>query len=182
MSEIVKSGLPDVARADIVGLLTAAYAQIEDMIGDYADDPAALATALVGMDELKKQHGVVRDAIEHALVAAMPAKTAEIAGVGVLSVKTDVSRTGWQHQDLLWALVSEIRERGEGDTPTELVEALAACISFSSWKSNPTEGTGLAKWGIDRDEYCSTRFGRKKIQFVTPKTKLQKGNSIELTS
>jgi len=78
-----------------IGLLRQAYAAIQDHIIAVADDPDALCQGLFALNDLKKQHQVVTDEVEQALIKALPDKVNYLDGVGRVDVTTDKSFTGW---------------------------------------------------------------------------------------
>lgn len=114
------------------------------------------------------------DGLEDEIVKVMPGKQVEVAGLGVVEMKTGASRKAWDKDALVSRLVSRIGddpeafvdvETGEFLPPAEVADRVIKAFLLAatpSWKV-----TGLRAFMIDPDEYCETTWGRKTIQ--TPK-------------
>lgn len=114
--------------------------------------------------------------VEDLLVDAMPNKTLEVEGIGVLTSRTGAKRTKWDHDSLTSKAAEKMaeqleaeegemvwRDTGEGVNPRSLLAELLRefrTMATPSWKL-----TGLRQHGIDPDEYCETSWGRKTIEW-----------------
>lgn len=114
------------------------------------------------------------DELEDEIVKAMPHKEMVVASVGAVTLRTGTKRTQWDKDGLVGVLVARIAddpeilcevETGEMLTPSQQVERILDRFleaATPSWKI-----TGLRKFRVDPDEYCTTAYGRKTVQTPT---------------
>lgn len=148
---------------------------VPDLAALLAPDVDGLALLLVAVRRAIAQMRWAEEALEDELVRSMPGKEAEVAGVGMITLRTGTTRKAWDKDALLAKLIARIGdepavfvdpETGEFLTPhataASVIAEFLAC-STPSWKV-----TGLRRWHIDPDEFCETTYGRKTIQTPPP--------------
>lgn len=153
--------------ASPITFLTTVYSQIEQMISTFSDNPEALAHLMIGLSELKRQHSVVADAAEEALIDAMPAKKVDFGpGIGIVELKNASSRTGWRTEELIKDVLAAAWAAGDINSPDDVASILRESVSMSAGKSNKQSGTGAARYNLDLGDYCHEVW-KQKILFAS---------------
>ena len=144
-----------------------------EQLATLAGDTNSLATVVGAIDRLVGLLKILRRDAEAMLVEAMdkkktgtPVDRQELEVAGLLVERVQHGGV-WQQIDYRAALRDVVRaylaENG-GEVGLSLAEAFEECFSFGGLKSNAKEGTGLAKWGLKREDYgvqTERTFGAK---------------------
>lgn len=150
----------------------------DDLLADYvtvtATDeipPEALAVVLVAIRECRMQLASLSSTIERDLLQIMPKKLI-VAGVGEVEAKRTSSRTAWDYETLIPAIVGRVADEPgmffDPEDGTQLpyqtighniARRLRECVSFSGGKV-----TGLRALGIDPSEYCHETWGDAQVK------------------
>lgn len=140
-------------------------------LDEAGDDPTRLARLVQSLDAAILDLKLVRDEVEQRLVGCLPARRAELSGVGMLEVKTDTSRA-WDDQGVSDALVAKVVGTAGSTDPavTRAVRLTVATLHRCArleWRS-----TALKELGIDPEEHSERTFGRKRVLFPSRKAGL----------
>lgn len=132
------------------------------------------AVLYVDVEEARRRLNDVLREVTAFLADTVPGKAYTIEGhpqvVGI-EIKTDVKRTGWQHDDLMRHVVSRAKDERVIDFTTgealeseadAVVRILNECVR-PNWKV-----TGLKALGLEPDEFCKVEYGAKSVKVVRP--------------
>ena len=161
-TEIERVALPPAAiqRAVSLAEVRAAMMAAHDRLMA-CDDVAELAHGADALRALAGDMTTMRRDAEHKAGGLMLAdgkrKRLEVEGLGMVERTSDGGT--WVDVDYGRAVndvVSGILRAHEGEVPPvyEFVAELLACFSFAGLKSNGKEGTGLARFGLERESYA----------------------------
>lgn len=164
-----------------------------DAMVEFGRDLSTWATTDATLDELAdlkvrwrdtmRELSFVGDAIDAALWDAMPDNEVSVAGVGSFKRDYGARRQGWQHE-YLWKLVERLAQERIVDSETgetrSAGEAVAEALAVAKELQQPAywRKTALEKYGIDPDEYCETKWGRRTVRIMQanePKEKTDDG-------
>lgn len=141
--------------------------------------PDDIARLMVNIRDLRASLRDTLTELEHEFVASMNGdKKLEVDGLGEFAVKRKTSRTGWDHDALISAVVARIVDEpsmvwdpttGEMLPPNAIganvARRLRDAISFGAGKV-----TGLRALGLDPDEYCHEEDAGYGVQLPTTRT------------
>lgn len=136
------------------------------------NNPEALAIVLVAIRECRAELANLYDVVERDCLGEMGEKRMLVGGVGEVEVKHATTRTAWEYDSLVPAIVARLAdEPGVFYDPKDgvflpsatiganVARRLRECLSISGGKV-----TGLRALGIDPDEYCHTEHGKAQIK------------------
>lgn len=175
------SQLPAVPRppartpAERAGLaaLEAAILYASDRLPELAGDTEALALGITNIARLRAQLGDLLDQAEQMAYESLPEargrKTrAVVEGVGTVEpVHAQRSYREWDKPRMLRAAVGVAMERGEINHPQDVVDVVLEVASVGGGKANYREGTGLVKYGLEREDFARLELGRPGVRIVT---------------
>lgn len=150
-------------RGDLLVLIERLGIEARDLT-----DVGDLAHLLLVVRRGMKALGRLEDDIEDALYLAIPGKSTEVEGVGLVEKKRGGYRKTWDHDALLRLVTARARDERRFDEATGEYEAeaeavsrvLSACAGIGYWRVG-----ALTERGIDADEYCERVEGRPSILF-----------------
>lgn len=115
------------------------------------------------LEEANRTLGVVRALLTPRVAKAMPDKQMTVSGAGTFEVHRKKSRTQWDKDDLLRAVLdSRIVNPNTGEvkeeTPIEKV--------LHVWNLGAPRTTALRERGLSADEFCHTELGDLSIEIT----------------
>jgi hypothetical protein len=175
------------ARTTGVGLglidaLDRALIELGGRIGELAGNPVAQVRIHARLDDVRRNIGVVTDAVERLLYDELPERVNRVKrtvkdrlvleGVGVVEPIDKGGR--WVDVNFEAALVAVFEALGvrgldaEGeviDAP-HLARTVGSMVGFSALKSNKHKGTGLISLGLDRASFATYQTGEAGVRII----------------
>ena len=138
-------------RTDILARMRAFFVALDDEAKEHRGDPVALAQALARLDALVADVRSVRDTIRTMTAEALKEQKVRrltVHGITTVESTSEVKRTGWQHTELLAAMLNahgfSLLETSEGEVhhPEQAAEILLEWFR-PDWKMTPIKAAGL---------------------------------------
>lgn len=173
--------MSDLATLDAEDLVTIAQEHLDNLrrdlsaleeIAGHLTDRDSIAVVLYEMHTLlvgfptkgmPAKARLVLDEFKKALLSEAGTRTFDVPTIGRFEVKQSKKRSGWRYDELVPAIVKagqkerRIVDPDAGEVEDEgfaVARAMRDCLSISGGKV-----TGLAKRGIDPDDYCVSEPG-----------------------
>ena len=157
-------------------LLEAAILDASDRLPTLAGDTEALAFGIVNLDSLIGQLKTLRDEAAILAFESLPRTEARegarrqkvaIDGLGVVEpVHATSSWKNWDKRRMLLAAVGRAVDAGTVNHPNDVVDVVLEVASVGGGKSNVKEGTGLAKYGLERGSFARSEYGKPSVRII----------------
>lgn len=145
-----------VEQADLIARLRWFFAEMEQEVERYRDDPIATASALARVEALLTDVRYVRDRLKSTTAESMDRtgiRKLTVSGVVQVEASSEIKRTDWQHAKLLTALLAVtgwhyVDADGVVAPPDVLAASLLAFFT-PEWRL-----TAMRELNIEPNDYC----------------------------
>lgn len=159
---------------DIVGRLRQFFDAIEQEAQEHKGDPVALTHALARLEALMADVRYIRDVARKLTADALHAEKVRrltVSGVATVEGLTEVTRTEWQHERLLTAMLEHWGVRFISDNG-EVIPYDVAAARILEWLRPEWKLTPIREADLDPDRYCTISKDEEGKYIRTPTVKM----------
>jgi hypothetical protein len=162
-------------QTDIIVRLRRFFDALESEAQEHRGDPVALSQALARMEALLADVRFARDTMKRLTAEALQEQQIRrltVEGICTIEGTKETKRTGWQHADLLQAVIDaediSLLDKSTG----EIMSNDDATSKIMSWLSPTWKMTRLKELGISPDDYCVVESDDEGKPIRTPSVRM----------
>jgi len=163
---------------DLTADLAIAIGVVDAWLPQLEGDTVSLAYGLRNLDALIAALRSIRKMAAQMAYRSLPERTVASSGKvfkqkvpieGFGTVEPVHAQREWvdpQYVRAIQACVRVAMDDGMIGHPNDVAALVAEIVSFNGFKSNPKQGTGLAKYGYSREDFATEKLGDPTVRII----------------